>query len=122
LKDLDTFSGEEPEKLREFLSLCGLHFSERPETYASDSSRILYVMSFLRGDAHHWFTADEYDDGTLPYWDGDFTAFVAELRGNFGPTDSVGDAETQITQLHMKSNEHIVKYMVRFNHLASQLS
>jgi hypothetical protein len=122
LKDPETFSGEEPEKLKEFLSLCRLHFSKRPETYASDGSRILYVMSYLRGDAHHWFTADEHDDGTLPYWDGDFAAFVAELRGNFGPTDSVGDAKTRITQLRMKSNKSIVKYMVRFNCLASQLS
>jgi hypothetical protein len=70
----------------------------------------------------YWFTADKYNDGTLPYWDGDFAAFVVELCGNFGSTDSVGDAKTRITQLRMKSNKCIIKYMVHFNHLASQLS
>jgi hypothetical protein len=78
-------------------------------------------MSYLHSDAHYWFTADEHDNGTLPYWDGNFAAFVVELWGKFGPTDSVGDAETRITQLCMKSNECIIKYMVRFNCLASQL-
>ena len=45
LKDPDTFDGEELEKLQEFLAQCGLHFAECPATFASDNSRITFVMS-----------------------------------------------------------------------------
>ena len=122
LREPDTFDGEDPSKLKEFLAQCGYHFSERPKTFATDNSKILYVISYLRGDAQAWFSPDEYDDGTLPYWDGDFAAFIDELRGNFGPTDPIGDAETRITYLRMKSSDRIVRYMIRFNRLASQLA
>jgi hypothetical protein len=122
LKEPDTFSGEDPTQLREFIAQCAYHFSERPEAYASDTAKILYMLSYLQGDAQSWFQPDEIDDGTIPYWDGDYVAFISELRGNFGPTDPVGDAENRINHVRMKTNERIAKYMVRFNRLASQLT
>ena len=79
-------------------------------------------MSYLRGDAYRWFAPDETDDGTVPYWDGDFVLFVQELRANFGPVDPVSDAENKISYLRMKPTERVIKYMIRFNRLASQLS
>jgi hypothetical protein len=93
LKDPDTFSGEDPNQLWEFIAQCAYHFSECPEAYALDIAKILYMLSYLWGDAQSWFQPDEIDDGTIPYWDGNYVTFISELRGNFGPTDPVRDTE-----------------------------
>jgi hypothetical protein len=55
LKESDTFSGEDPTQLREFIAQCAYHFSEHPEAYASDTAKILYMLSYLQGDAQSWF-------------------------------------------------------------------
>ena len=47
--------------------------------------------------------------------------FLAELLGQFGPHDPVSDAEHQLDNLRMKETHRIVRYLVEFNCLGSQL-
>ncbi|KIN96493.1 hypothetical protein M404DRAFT_33197 [Pisolithus tinctorius Marx 270] len=46
--------------------------------------------------------------------------FILELQTPFSPHDPVADAESQLNHLHEKESQHISKYVVNFNQLASQ--
>ena len=122
LKDPDTFDGDNPAKLRPFLTQIYLHFAERPRAFATDDDKIIYTLSYLRGLAAEWFTP--YDNvlggvqRTRPHWDGNFPLFVQELIINFGPHDPVGDAENRIRHLKMKDSERFTRFLVQFNKLA----
>jgi hypothetical protein len=47
-----------------------------------------------------------------------WSAFIRNLRVQFGPVDPTADAEDGIDNLKMHDNQHIVKYNVEFNRLA----
>ena len=47
--------------------------------------------------------------------------FVLELQLTFSPHDLIGDAENQLDKVHMKDNQWINKYLVKFNRITSQL-
>ena len=53
-------------------------------------------------------------------WIDNWDLFVKELRTNFGPYDEVGDVERELVNLHMKDNQRMSEYLVRFNSLSSQ--
>jgi hypothetical protein len=74
--------------------------------------------------ALEWFELDllQMEDPALrPLWMDDFKEFVQELQTNFGPHDPVGDAEHQLDHLSMKDGQHINKYVMEFNRIASQV-
>jgi hypothetical protein len=54
-----------------------------------------------------------------PAWLDDWDEFVQELKTNFGPYDDIGDAENELATLKVLTCQHISKYIVRFNSLAS---
>jgi hypothetical protein len=54
-----------------------------------------------------------------PEWKNDYEEFVQELKLYFGSPDIVGEAETKLENLSMKSSQHITKYLVKFNRLAT---
>ena len=55
------------------------------------------------------------------HWMWGFSEFINELESNFGPHDSVGDAEKALTGLAMKENSCIINYNVEFWKFASKL-
>ncbi|KAG6327776.1 hypothetical protein ID866_11313, partial [Astraeus odoratus] len=71
-----------------------------------------------------WFEPDLLSDSNsndCPLWMDDWREFVIELQTTFGPHDPVADAKHELDYLQMKENQHINKYVVEFNHIASQL-
>jgi Retrotransposon gag protein len=121
VKEPETFDGTNPNKLREFLVSCSLVFSDRPDSFKKDEKMVRYVISYLKGSALDWFEPiimGDVDD--VPDWLYDYTAFVKELTDHFGPYDFRGDAETALSNLSMKENQRITKYIVDFNKLASR--
>ena len=82
------------------------------------------MQSYLKGIALEWFEPDLLlmDDPDLcPFWMENYKEFVLELQMNFGLHDPVGDAEHQLDHLTMKDGQHITKYMVKFNQIATQV-
>jgi hypothetical protein len=122
VREPDTFDGSNPRKLRDFLVSCNLHFRDRPQVYASDEKRILFILSYLKGSALSWFEPGLNDPTDSAHWMWDYEAFLGELEDNFGPHDPVGDAEKSLNELNMKKTAHIVKYNVDFWELASRVS
>ncbi|KIO04364.1 hypothetical protein M404DRAFT_26225, partial [Pisolithus tinctorius Marx 270] len=104
----DTFDGTDPKKLRMFFIQCELNFQDR----LRQSMALEWFEPDLLG-------LDNPDD--RPLWMDSWREFVLELQTTFGPHDLVADAKSQLDHLHMKESQHINKYVVDFNRLASQV-
>jgi hypothetical protein len=82
-------------------------------------------MSYLKGIALSWFEP-YYLETPMPgvpppLFMTDYDTFCEELKTNFGPSDPIGDAESKLRMLSMKSDQRIAKYVVNFNRLATQV-
>ena len=53
-----------------------------------------------------------------PLWLKNWEAFIQELWHYFGPFDAMGDAETELMNLHMKDNQRLYNYLIQFTALA----
>src|SRR5437879_307411 len=81
------------------------------------------MLLFLKGMALSWFEPNLLNPtpGDLPLWADNYQEFILELMTNFGPHDPIGDAEHQLDSLSMKDGTCINKYIIEFNHLATQV-
>jgi Retrotransposon gag protein len=116
-KEPDTFDGSEPKKLNNFILLCNLYFRSNP-AYEDDTNKVTLALSYLRGTALEYFEPSILDSDEYPDWMDNWSAFVRNLRTQFGPIDPTADAEDGIDNLKMQDNQKIVKYNVEFNKLA----
>ncbi|KIN96356.1 hypothetical protein M404DRAFT_33327 [Pisolithus tinctorius Marx 270] len=119
----DTVDGTDPKKLHTFFIQCKLNFQDRPWAFRTDCTKVIFVQSYLKGMALEWFELDllgldNPDD--WPLWMDSWREFILELQTTFSPHNPVADAESQLDHLHMKESQHINKYIVDFNQLASQ--
>ncbi|KAF8489485.1 hypothetical protein JB92DRAFT_2549672, partial [Gautieria morchelliformis] len=88
-----------------FLLQCTLNFHANPQAFHDGSTKVNYVLSFLKGTALDYFNhylADHPADE--PAWASDYMAFTEELYLNFGPYNQVADAEIELENLVMKDN------------------
>ena len=124
IHELDTFDDTDPKKLRTFLVQCELNFQDRQRAFNADRAKVTFAQSYLKGMALEWFkpdllgTLDVYD---CPLWMDDWREFVTELQLQFGLHDPIGDAKHQLDNLWMKDMQRIVRYIMEFNCLTSQL-
>ena len=103
---------------------CELNYQDWPKAFHTDCAKVTFAQSYLKGMALKWFELDLLlmeDPALCPLWMDNFREFVLELQTNFGPHDPVGDAEHQLDHLSMKDSQHITKYVVEFNRIASQI-
>jgi hypothetical protein len=124
VQELDTFDGTDPCKLCAFFVQCELNLQSCPAHYCNDHAKVTFVQSYLKGMALEWFEPDllSMDAPTAcPLWMDDYVRFMAELQDNFGPQDPAGDAEVKLEQLQLQDRQHINKYIVNFQRLASQV-
>jgi len=100
-----------------------LNFQSKPKTFCSGRAKVNFAQSYLKGMALEWFEPDLLsDENTIhPDWMDDYSKFMLELQTNFGPHDPSGDAEMQLEHLNMHDGQHIDKYIVEFQQLASQV-
>ena len=115
-KEPDTFDSSNPKKLNNFILLCNLYFHSS-SAYSNDSTKVNFTLSSLQGMALEYFEPTLLDSEEVPDWMDDWSAFVWNLRTQFGPIDPTANAEDSIDNLKMQDNQHIVKYNVEFNHL-----
>src|ERR1700720_182309 len=54
-----------------------------------------------------------------PAWEDDYSEFVEEFKLYFGSLDLIGESESKIENLTMKSSQRIAKYIVEFNRLVT---
>jgi Retrotransposon gag protein len=121
LREPEPFTGKDPKKLKAFIFQCQLYF--RNSDFNSDSKKVTFALSYHRDAAQEWF---EPGISRLteqpPEWFDNWEAFLDELRTNFGPYDKTGNAEHELTNLHMRDNQRVSDYLVRFSGLALRCS
>jgi len=120
----DTFDGTDPKKLRTFLVQCELCFQDRAKAFHLDRAKVTFAQSYLKGMTLEWFELDLLNSGNpadRPRWMDSWVHFIAELQSTFGPHDPVADAEHQLEHLRMKDSYRVMRYIVDFNCLASQV-
>src|SRR6266581_2268729 len=119
----DQFDGSDTRKLRTFFVQCKLNFQDRPCTFATDTAKVVFVLSYLKGAALDWFEPDLLHGPQAHHspWMDDYSEFVFELECNFGPHDPIGDAEHLLASLSMKDGQWINWYIVEFNQHALQV-
>jgi len=124
VRELDTFDGMDPKKLRTFLVQCELCFQDRAKAFHLDRAKVTFTQSYLKGMTLEWFEPDllnSSDPADRPCWMDSWVHFVTELQSTFGPHDPIADAEHQLEHLQMKDAHRITWYIVNFNWLASQV-
>ena len=118
LRDPNAFDGSDPRKLCTFLLQCKLNFRDRRYNFQDNSTKVSYVLSFLKGMALECFEPGLLADDE-PAWLSDFRLFIQELESNFGTYDPVGEAEAELEALHMQENHQATKYFIRFTQLTA---
>src|ERR1700730_16137293 len=113
-RDPNTFDGSDAKKLKSFLIQCQLNFLDRPWAFQSDSHKINYVLSYLRGFTLEWFEPMILDGEDHPVLS-NFKLFTAQLTENFGPYDVIRKAEFELEHLWMHEDQKLMKYTILFN-------
>jgi len=119
-RDPEPYDGNDPAKLRAFLSQCKLVFRARPDDFDDDEVKITYAVSWLKGTAQRWYEPNlALDDDELPEYARDWDAFEEALKTTFGEPDPINTATHKLDNLRMQDHQHITKYNVEFNEYAT---
>ena len=113
--------GDDSRSMIPSMALTQLNSNDRPRTFSEDRRKVNFAISYLKGIAlaHFENTLIEPDIFHPAAWDDNYEEFVSELKTYFGAPDIIGEAESKLENLVMKPNQHIAKYLVKFNRLAS---
>lgn len=99
-----------------FLLQCSLVFTQKPVTYASDSSKVAFIMGLLKGRALDWAAAKWQNN---PEIRNNFSAFEEELRRVFDHPVQGREASKRLLTLH-QGNRSVADYSVEFRTLAAE--
>ena len=114
VRELDVFDGLDTRKLQPFLVQCTLNFRNHLDAFSTDSAKVTFALSYLKGTALDWFKPS-LTSGLNLAWLNDYSDFVSEVRKNFGPHNPKGKAKADLENLCMRDNQRIVKYLIDFN-------
>ena len=96
----DVFDRSDTRKLQPFLVQCTLNFCNCPDAFTSDSDKVTFTLSYLKGTVLDWFEPLLTSSESLP-WLNNYSDFVGELKNNFGPHDPEGEAKADLENLKM---------------------
>src|SRR5258707_11549358 len=124
IRSPDAFDRSNLDDLQPFLLQCQLTFNSYPQHYASDSSKVFFVISYLKKSTLEWFEIGvmEIDPRLALSWRSNWPDFITEIRTHFGPSNPTRTVEIELRHLSMQPDARISEYLVRFNMLASQVS
>jgi Retrotransposon gag protein len=71
--------------------------------------------------ALNYFEPALMDEYAIVNWADYYSAFVSDLRTNFGPFNMEADMENELEKLRMKENHKIAKYIVSFSQLSPKV-
>ena len=120
-RDPDQFDGTDQTKLQPFLVACKVAFQAQPRRFRTERSRILYMVSFLKGPAAKRFEHDlQLDEPQQPLYLHDFHLFEAELRRLFEDPNRQATAERKLRSLKMKESHHVYQFIINFDLAAAE--
>jgi Retrotransposon gag protein len=117
LCEFEPFTGKDPKKLKAFIFQCQLYFQN--SDFDSDSRKVTFALSYLWDVVQEWFEPSVSElTNEPPEWFDNWEAFLDKHHTNFGPYHETGDAEHELTNLHMRDNQCVSDYLVYFSRLA----
>ena len=120
IREPDPFDGSDPKKLCTFLLQCKLNFLDHKYLFQDETTKVNYVLSYLKGSA-----LDCFEPGLLdplePPWCSDFDLFSEELEANFSTFNPIREAKAELEGLHMQENHQATKYFIKFMQLSSRV-
>ncbi len=112
----DGFAGDR-RYLKGFLAKIELIFLLYPDRYPDDTTKVLYLISRLYGNAMNWAaTLINRADPCL----NDYQTFVAKLRSFYGNNDAVYFANQMLRKIKQKNLGGIRGYIYEFNKYADE--
>src|SRR6266481_3485912 len=120
LREPDPFDGSDSRKLCTFILQCKLNFQDCPDLFKDDSTKVNYILSYLKGSALYCFEPALLDP-MEPAWLSNFALFIQELEDNFGSYNLVSEAEAELEGLRMQENHQATKYFIKFMQLATRV-
>jgi hypothetical protein len=106
----DEYSGRR-DQTKDFLAQCTLYFRINP---MSESEKVAFAASYLRGAAFKWFGTYELNNGMIAT----FADFRAALQRAFGETDAAEKAKAALRKL--KQTKACSQYNSDFNRLVAE--
>lgn len=113
--DPETYRGDMG-KCGGFLLQCSLVFSQKPMTYALDSSKVAFVMGLLQGKALDWATAMWQNK---PEIHNDYSSFERELKKVFDHPVQGKEASKRLLCLNQGAHS-VAEYSIEFRTLAAE--
>src|SRR6266481_2548559 len=120
LRDPDPFDRSDTQKLRTFVLQCKLNFRDRSDLFQDDTTKVNYMLSYLKGMALDCFKPMLLEMPE-PAWLSNFALFLEELEASFRSYDPVGEAEAKLEGLRMQENHQAKKYFIKFMQLATRV-
>ena len=84
-----------------------LNFQDHKDLFQDETTKVNYVLSYLRGSA-----LDCFEPGLLdpiePTWCFNFNLFSEELKANFSTFNPVREAEAELKGLCMQENHQVL--------------
>lgn len=109
-----TYDGD-PNSCRPFLSQCSIIFALQPRKYATEESRVAYVITLLCGRAREWATA--VWDAQAPFCQS-FDDFRVEMLKLFDRSAQGEAAAAHLVRL-TQANRSVTDYSIQFQTLAA---
>ena len=113
----ERYSGD-PNTVKVFLTQISLHFLCKPAAFATNQSRVAFLLSYLSGDAASWAVPlVSSSDPILTDWD----AFKLEFEKVFDRRATTLCADKELLDLHQGKSD-LVSYLTSFNRLIAETS
>jgi hypothetical protein len=118
----DIFTGD-PVKLEIFIQQCQMMFLANKSIYDNDNAKILYMLSFMKGEPAGTWKRQYLKDRTPPYSATfvlpTFTAFLGQLHNAFEDVDQQAEARHTLNKIQQGSN-NIQTHNARFKLAVAQ--
>jgi hypothetical protein len=116
------FDGTSRKKLDNFIAECKINFATSPRKFKTESSKVLFAGSYLKGNPKKWFTNFfSLPKNKQPAWLSSWVQFEEVLQKHWGLEDPEGAAEAEMQKLLMADKDHVIHFTAIFRTLQYRL-
>src|SRR5258708_28702514 len=98
-------------------------FNSYPQHYTSNSSKVFFMISYLKKSMLEWFKIGVMESGPrlAPTWHASWPEFLSKMCTHFAPSNPTTTTEIELYHLSIQPDSHILEPLVPFNTLTSHV-